>query len=63
MRILVLIVMIAMATIGLISTMSQSTDAWHSIFERKGECLNWFTNIEGMTRSEANDECEKELKH
>jgi hypothetical protein len=43
--------------------MAQSVDAWHSIFESKGECLNWFTNIDGMTRSEANDECQKTLEH
>jgi hypothetical protein len=52
-----------MSTIGLVSTMAQSVDAWHSIFESKGECLNWFTNIDGMTRSEANDECQKTLEH
>jgi hypothetical protein len=63
MKILVLVVIIAMATIGLVSTMAQSADAWHSIFGSKEDCLDWFTKAEDMTKSEANDECQKELKH
>jgi hypothetical protein len=63
MKILVLVVMIAMAIIGLVSTMSQSIDAWHSTFGSKEDCLNWFTNVESMTKPEANDECQKILGH
>jgi hypothetical protein len=63
MKILVLVVMIAMATIGLISTMAQSVDAWHSTFGNKEDCLDWFTKAEDMKKSEARDECEKELEH
>jgi hypothetical protein len=63
MRILVLVVMIAIATIGLISTMAQSVDAWHSTFGNKEDCLDWFTKVEDMSKPEANDECQEELKH
>jgi hypothetical protein len=52
-----------MATIGLISTMAQSIDAWHSVFGSKEDCLDWQTKINGITKSEANDECEKILGH
>jgi hypothetical protein len=63
MKILVLVVMIAMATIGLISTMAQTIDAWHSIFGSNEDCLDWQTKVNGMTKSEANDKCEKILGH
>jgi hypothetical protein len=63
MRILLLIVMIAMATIGLISTMAQSIDGWHSVFGSKEDCLDWHTKIDGMAKSEANDESQKILGH
>jgi hypothetical protein len=63
MRKLVLIVMFTVATIGLAWATTQPVDAWHSIFGSKENCLNWYTNNEGMTKSEANDECQKNLQH
>jgi hypothetical protein len=63
MRKLVIAVIIAMATIGLVSTMAESVEAWHSTFGSKEDCVDWFTKAEDMKKSEARDECEKELEH
>lgn len=63
MKVLFLIVIIVMATIGLVSTMAQPIDAWHSKFDRLDHCLDWYTNFEDMTTPQAHDECQENLEH
>jgi hypothetical protein len=54
MKTLVLITIIAIATTGLIWTVTQlqSVDAWHTLFASKKECVNLMNNEIGNTTSQ-----------
>jgi len=55
---------IAAAT-GLIWTLtvSEAANAWHSIFAKKKECVNFFTDTIGNTTAQANITCNKIVPH
>ena len=56
-RIIAIFAIVAVTGLILMSTVSESANAWHSMFESKKACLNWFKAL-GNTTSEGEFACD-----
>jgi hypothetical protein len=61
-RILAIIAIVAVTGSIWTLTVSESANAWHSMFESKKACVNWFKAL-GNTTSEGEFACEKVVPH
>jgi hypothetical protein len=61
-RILAIFVIVAVTGLIWTLTVSESADAWHSMFESKKACLNWFKAL-GNTTSEGEFACDNVVPH
>ena len=50
-------------TVGVFLATAQSADAWHSSFERKKECVNFFKRVVGNTTAQSNIICQRIIPH
>ena len=61
-RIIAIFAIVAVTGLILMSTVSESANAWHSMFESKKACLNWFKAL-GNTTSEGEFACDNVVPH
>ncbi|HEX6253781.1 MAG TPA: hypothetical protein VFZ55_06135 [Nitrososphaera sp.] len=50
-------------TVGVFLTTAESADAWHTLFQKKKECVNFMKTELGNTTAQANIMCQKVLPH
>ena len=61
-RIIAIFAIVAVTGLIWMSTASESANAWHSMFESKKACLNWFKAL-GNTTSEGEFACDNVVPH
>jgi hypothetical protein len=61
-RILAMFAIVAVTGLIWMLIVSESTNAWHSMFESKKACLNWFKAL-GNTTSEGEFACDNVVPH
>ena len=61
-RIITIFAIVAVIGVIWMSTVSESANAWHSMFESKKACLNWFKAL-GNTTSEGEFACDNVVPH
>jgi hypothetical protein len=61
-RILAIFAVVAVTGLIWMLTVSESANAWHSMFENKKACINWFKTL-GNTTSEGEFACDNEVPH
>jgi len=61
-RIIAILAIVAVTGLIWMSSVSESANAWHSMFESKKACLNWFKAL-GNTTSEGEFACDSVVPH
>ena len=61
-RIIAIFAIVAVTGLIWMSTASESANAWHSMFESKKSCENWFKAL-GNTTSEGEFACDNVVPH
>ena len=61
-RIIAIFAIVAVTGLIWVSTVSESANAWHSMFASKKACVNWFKAL-GNTTSEGEFACDNVVPH